>query len=192
MGFNFRKSKKFGPSKFTLSKRGLSSSIGVKGFRIGVNSRGKVRTTVSIPGTGISYSTTLGGKKSRRKRKNTSNNNYRTYNSSVNTSRSSQTNVGNKPVFIALTCFVLLIYGAFFYAQISMAETIGKKIGWIVAGVAILAVAGFVAYKIKSGKSANSGFEDENIESGDSWYCAECGCKNSKNDRYCKSCNAKK
>ena len=187
MGFKFRKSKKFGPARFTLSKRGLSSSIGGKGFRIGVNSRGKVRTTVSIPGTGISYSSTLGGKK-RRGRRRVSHSNSRP----VYSSRAAQTNVGNKPVIIAVICFALLIYGAFFYGQFSMAETIGKKIGWIVAGVAILAVVGFIVYKVKSGTSGNGSYDNENVETDDSWYCAECGCKNSKNDRYCKSCNAKK
>lgn len=49
----FRKSKKFGPFRVTLSPRGVSTSAGVPGFRVSTNSRGEVRRTVSIPGTGI-------------------------------------------------------------------------------------------------------------------------------------------
>lgn len=55
MGVRFRKSKKVGPFRFTLSKSGLGMSVGVKGFRVTKTSSGRVRTTASIPGTGISY-----------------------------------------------------------------------------------------------------------------------------------------
>lgn len=51
----FRKSKKVGPFRFTLSKSGLGMSVGVKGFRVTKSANGRVRTTASIPGTGISY-----------------------------------------------------------------------------------------------------------------------------------------
>ncbi|WDZ97329.1 DUF4236 domain-containing protein [Herbaspirillum sp. WKF16] len=63
MGWGFRKSFKIAPGvRINVSKRGVSTSVGVKGFT--VNSRGRV--TTSIPGTGISHTTTLGvGKKSR-------------------------------------------------------------------------------------------------------------------------------
>ncbi len=49
----FRKSKKVGPLRFTVSPRGLSTSAGVPGFRVSANSKGEVRRTVSVPGTGI-------------------------------------------------------------------------------------------------------------------------------------------
>lgn len=39
-----------------ISKGGVGFSAGVKGARISVNSKGRVTKTVSIPGTGISYS----------------------------------------------------------------------------------------------------------------------------------------
>lgn len=55
MAFNFRKSKKFGLFRIGISKGGLSVSTGVKGLRVGANSKGTYRT-LSIPGTGI-YST---------------------------------------------------------------------------------------------------------------------------------------
>lgn len=45
-----------GGLRLNVGKSGMGLSIGTKGFRIGVNSRGQIRTTVGIPGTGISYS----------------------------------------------------------------------------------------------------------------------------------------
>lgn len=55
MGLRFRKSMNLGPVRFTLSKSGLSTSVGVKGFRVTKTAKGKTRMTASIPGTGISY-----------------------------------------------------------------------------------------------------------------------------------------
>lgn len=56
MGLRFRKSFKIAPGiRLNLSKSGLGVSAGVRGARIGVNSRGTY-TSVGIPGTGI-YST---------------------------------------------------------------------------------------------------------------------------------------
>jgi hypothetical protein len=54
MGFRFRKSIKLGPFRLNLSKNGVGVSAGVKGARVGVGPRG-VRTTLSAPGTGMSY-----------------------------------------------------------------------------------------------------------------------------------------
>lgn len=55
MGFRFRKSIRLGKhTRLNLSKSGVGVSTGVKGFRVGVGPKG-VRTTASIPGTGISY-----------------------------------------------------------------------------------------------------------------------------------------
>lgn len=39
MGFRFRKSVKIGPVRLNVSKSGLGVSAGVKGARIGVNSK---------------------------------------------------------------------------------------------------------------------------------------------------------
>ena len=55
MGLRFRKSKKIGPFRVTLSKSGISTSVGVKGFRVTKTASGRVRTTATLPGTGISY-----------------------------------------------------------------------------------------------------------------------------------------
>lgn len=62
----FRKSKKIGPLRFTLSPRGISTSVGVKGARVSLGSDGKVRRTVGVPGTGIYDTKVLGAKRKRR------------------------------------------------------------------------------------------------------------------------------
>jgi hypothetical protein len=53
MALNFRKSKKIGLFRIGLSKGGLSVSTGIKGLRVGANSKGAY-TSMSIPKTGIS------------------------------------------------------------------------------------------------------------------------------------------
>ena len=65
VGFNFRKSFKIAPGvKLNISKKGISSiSAGVKGARMNVGKRG-TRTTVGLPGTGLSYSSHKSHKKS--------------------------------------------------------------------------------------------------------------------------------
>jgi hypothetical protein len=49
----YRKSKKVGPFRITLTQRGLSTSVGKGPLRISKGADGKVRRTVRIPGTGI-------------------------------------------------------------------------------------------------------------------------------------------
>ena len=58
MGFRFRKSFKAGPFRATLSKSGISTSVGVKGARFTNRADGKKQTTATIPGTGISFVST--------------------------------------------------------------------------------------------------------------------------------------
>jgi hypothetical protein len=53
MATHFRKSKKVGPVRFTLSERGLSTSVGAGPFRISRGVDGRTRRTVRIPGTGL-------------------------------------------------------------------------------------------------------------------------------------------
>ncbi len=61
MGFRFRKSIKIGKHfRVNLSKSGIGYSIGGKGYRHTVSSNGKSKDTFSIPGTGISYTTSSG------------------------------------------------------------------------------------------------------------------------------------
>lgn len=57
MGFRFRRSMKVFPGvRINLSRSGLSTSIGVRGAHITLG-HSKVRETVGLPGTGISYTT---------------------------------------------------------------------------------------------------------------------------------------
>lgn len=63
MGFGYRKSFKAGPFRLTASKTGISYSAGVKGATITRRANGRVQTTLSVPGTGLRYTTTGGAKK---------------------------------------------------------------------------------------------------------------------------------
>jgi len=59
MGFRFRRSARLGPLRFNFAKGGLSSiSVGGRGasFNIPVSRSGAPRTTVGLPGTGMSWS----------------------------------------------------------------------------------------------------------------------------------------
>lgn len=56
MGFRYRKSINLGGGfRVNISKSGVGYSCGTKGYRITKTSKGTIRKTVSIPGTGISY-----------------------------------------------------------------------------------------------------------------------------------------
>ena len=68
MGLRFRKSFKAGPVRFTVSKSGVSSSIGAKGARITKTASGRTRTTLSIPGSGLSHVSEISSKKSQPKK----------------------------------------------------------------------------------------------------------------------------
>ena len=59
MGFRFRRSVRLLPGiRLNFSTRGVSTSVGGRGFTLNFGKRG-IRTTVGIPGTGISYSEML-------------------------------------------------------------------------------------------------------------------------------------
>jgi Protein of unknown function (DUF4236) len=64
MGWNLRKSKGFGPVRFTVTRRGISTSVGAGPLRISRGSDGKYRRTVRIPGTGLYNTQVVGGAKS--------------------------------------------------------------------------------------------------------------------------------
>ena len=56
MGFRFRKSIRIAPGvRLNLGKRGGSVSLGGRGGTVNV-SKDDVRTTIGVPGTGVSYS----------------------------------------------------------------------------------------------------------------------------------------
>ena len=55
MGFRFRRSIRIVPGiRLNIGKRGVSTSIGVRGAHITLG-HGQVRETVGLPGTGLSY-----------------------------------------------------------------------------------------------------------------------------------------
>jgi hypothetical protein len=60
MSWQYRKSKKVGPFRFTASKRGISSSVGFGGYRVTRRADGSYQRTVRIPGTGIYNTTRIG------------------------------------------------------------------------------------------------------------------------------------
>ncbi|MBC3843488.1 DUF4236 domain-containing protein [Streptacidiphilus sp. 4-A2] len=62
MGLSYRKSFKAGPFRVTASKSGISYSAGVKGARVTKRANGKVQTTLSVPGSGVRYTTSSGNK----------------------------------------------------------------------------------------------------------------------------------
>lgn len=55
MGFRYRKSVKIGPVRLNASKSGLGWSVGSKGVRYTKKAGGGSRTTISAPGTGLSW-----------------------------------------------------------------------------------------------------------------------------------------
>jgi hypothetical protein len=65
MPFSFRKSKSFGPFRFTLGKRGLSASVGAKGLRL---TKGPSGTHASAGAGGLRYRTRLDAPATRRAR----------------------------------------------------------------------------------------------------------------------------
>lgn len=64
MGFRFRKSFKIAPGvRVNFGKKSTSVSVGGKGFRKTYSSSGRTTTSIGIPGTGLSYSTSTGSSK---------------------------------------------------------------------------------------------------------------------------------
>ena len=56
MGLRYRKSINLGGGlRINFSKSGIGYSWGTKGYRVTKTAKGTTRTTVSVPGTGISY-----------------------------------------------------------------------------------------------------------------------------------------
>ena len=55
MGLRFRKTKSFGPLRFSLGKRGVGTSVGVRGARVSRSATGRNSATVSLIGTGLSW-----------------------------------------------------------------------------------------------------------------------------------------
>lgn len=62
MALSFRKTKKISDhTNLNVNKKSVGVSTGVKGARVSLNSRGKSRVSLSIPGTGIRYTKAIDG-----------------------------------------------------------------------------------------------------------------------------------
>jgi hypothetical protein len=62
VGWSYRRSVTFGPLRVNLSRSGIGYSVGARGFRVGVRADGRSYTRVTIPGTGLSHTTSgVGG-----------------------------------------------------------------------------------------------------------------------------------
>lgn len=68
MGFRFRKSKSLfgGAVRLSAGKKSGSISIGAPGSRVTFSTTGRRTTTIGLPGTGLSYSTSSSTKAKRR------------------------------------------------------------------------------------------------------------------------------
>lgn len=68
MGGRFRKSFKVAPGvRVNIGKKSVGLSVGGRGAGMSFNSRTGTRARVSVPGTGLSYSTKIGGSNKRKK-----------------------------------------------------------------------------------------------------------------------------
>lgn len=105
MGFRFRKSINLGGGiKVNLSKSGIGYSFGTKGARITKTAKGTTRTTIGIPGSGISYTTETGKVKSKSKKSNTSGKNH-----SLNNTSDSQN--GGNSTMAWIDFIICLLFG---------------------------------------------------------------------------------
>lgn len=138
MGFRFRKSLKAGPIRVNFSKSGIGFSAGVKGARITKPAKGKARTTVGIPGTGLSYSKTVGGKKKSATKKSTSNKSAskKTYPKKQQPSTTSELTVEDYEKGIG--CLVAAARWAFILFMAFLAYLIGFKFRTVFPVAAIL------------------------------------------------------
>lgn len=67
MGFRFRKSIKIAPGvKLNLGKKSTGISVGNKFGGVSINTKNGITTRVSAPGTGMSYTSRIGGKHKRK------------------------------------------------------------------------------------------------------------------------------
>lgn len=118
MGFRFRKSINLGGGfKVNLSKSGVGYSWGTKGVRYTKTATGKNRTTISIPGTGISHITESGGIK----RSTTPRRTKTSCNLSASTPNSTE-NGGNNMVWVR---FIICL----FFGYLGVHKFMEKKIG---------------------------------------------------------------
>lgn len=155
MGFRFRKSINLGGGfKVNLSKSGVGYSWGTKGVRYTKTASGKKRTTLSIPGTGISYVSESGSKKIAQQKKVAKPTNNFSAPSPQNTN-----NGGNNMAWIK---FVI----CFFFGYFGVHKFMEKKIGMGILYLLTMGLFGFgwiydcVKYLIIAIKSTKTNCEE--------------------------------
>jgi hypothetical protein len=60
MPFSFRKLFNLGPLRLSLTKKSIGISMGIPGIRLSQQADGSQQLTVSVPGTGLTYTKKLG------------------------------------------------------------------------------------------------------------------------------------
>jgi hypothetical protein len=115
MAIRFRKSIKLMPGvRVSLSKSGISGSLGVNGARVSVNSKGQVRGTAGISGTGLSSTTMLNGKSKSKTTKTT-----KTTTKEVVPIVTSKDDIPNVSIFMVVIPWIFL--GAFIHEWVGYA-----------------------------------------------------------------------
>ena len=106
MAMRFRKSIKLMPGvRVSLSKSGISGSLGTNGARVSANSKGQVRGTAGLNGTGLSNTTMLNGKSKAKSTKTTA--------KEVLPITTSKDDIPNLSIFFVIVGWV--VFGAFIH-----------------------------------------------------------------------------
>ena len=148
MGLKLRKSIKMGPVRVNLSKSGVGYSVGGKGFRVTKKAGGGTRTTASIPGTGISYTSDSSQKKSSSKSSSrTKSSSYsKTYTSANNSSKSQTTRTKSGGC----------LTGCLWFFAICLVIGLMRDYWAIILVLALIAVAAFIAFKTYTKKNTEA------------------------------------
>lgn len=161
MGFRFRKSINLGGGfKVNLSKSGVGYSWGTKGVRYTKTATGKKRTTLSIPGTGISHVSESGGK-----RKSTKQQNKQAKRNFTAPNPNNSDHGGNNMAWVKLVI-------CFFFGFFGIHKFMEKKIGMGILYLFTMGLFGFgwiydcIKYLIAAIKSVNTNGEEPIQEAG--------------------------
>lgn len=134
MGFRFRKSFKIAPGvRVNVGKKSIGMSIGGKRGGLSFNSKTGTRARVSIPGTGISYSTKLGGGKRKRGRKKSARKNHSSHVTKRNTT----------PVCLRWWYIVLIVVFA-----IGGFGNLGANLGAAIFDIAVAVIMSFLSIRV--------------------------------------------
>ena len=157
MGFRFRKSFKIAPGvKLNINKKSFGLTIGKRGAHYTINSKGKRTTSIGIPGTGLSYTSTSGGRKKKKVKKSTTKNytskQYTTV--SQNTPNITQsTKASLSPETKTLYYYIYLIAGIFLIIW-------GLLKAIFTPGFILFALIGL--YLVKKSRQYTNGIEQDN------------------------------